>query len=151
MIPLAQTLFPTTGAMGLLLQILGNLLFDNSTLHRPKQILGFIQGQPYIFGPQRPALQTSYAFNGLCVSAVGFNDDLHLDFHWPPPAPVIPTEIRFPHGRNRKAGGLPPCDQNGQCETSSAYAELGISTTMPSSELCRVHRGIAYRQAIDAL
>ncbi len=51
MIPLAQALFPATGAMGLLLQILGNLLFNMGTLHQFELVLGFIQGQPQIFGP----------------------------------------------------------------------------------------------------
>ncbi len=51
MIPFAQTLFAATGAMGLLLHILGDLLFGNGTLRRLKQILGLSQTQPKLFGP----------------------------------------------------------------------------------------------------
>jgi hypothetical protein len=86
MLAFAQALFAATGAMGLLLQILGNLVFDNGMLHRFKQILGFSQSQPQLCGLQGSTIPTSYVFNGFGVSTVGFDNDLHLDFHWPPPA-----------------------------------------------------------------
>ena len=64
--------------MCLLLQILHYLPPDSCVLHRLKHILGFSQGQPQLCGPERLALQTSYVFNGFCVSAAGFDNDLHL-------------------------------------------------------------------------
>jgi hypothetical protein len=46
----SPALFIAMGATGLLLQILGYLLFDNDMLHRLKQILGFIHCKPQLGG-----------------------------------------------------------------------------------------------------
>ena len=91
-----EPLFPAMRAKGLLLKILCGLPLDHGFLHACKNRLGFGQGYSQTRGPQRTTLQTDYVFNGFSSSAVGFDNNLHFDFHQSPPIGYTHINTSFP-------------------------------------------------------
>ena len=80
-----EPFFPAMRTKDLLLKILCSLPLDHGFLYACKNRFGFGQGYPQTSGPQRATLQTDYVFNGFSGSAVGFDNDLYLDFQRLPP------------------------------------------------------------------